>query len=132
MRISPLTDFFGTMEAPLGATIESNRCLILEITCPYEQSEEYLSQWKREKEAKYKAVKREKNQVGCETVEVMALVLGSLGIIYKDTWQDIRKLKLASSAEAWRMTTTKGPVNIIKQHMKENDFNPKRKKNTKK
>ena len=61
--------------------IEGNKCLILEITCPYEQSEEYLSQWKREKEAKYEALKREKNQAGCETVDVMTLVIGSLGTI---------------------------------------------------
>lgn len=103
--------------------IDGDKCFIIEITIPYEGSQEYLQQRRQEKIAKYEPlIKEELQQVQCTEGEVIPLVIGALGTITEESNQDLKRLKLTKQRDALQMTVSTGSVNILNNHFRRQDF----------
>ena len=96
-------------------------CVIIELTCPYESSIEYLDQRAQDKVTKYQPLLQDLQQVDCQSGEIISLVIGSLGTITR-TNAELRKLKLSKHKELLQMTVIKGNVNILNHHLRRDDF----------
>ena len=93
---------------------------IIEVTCPYEVSREYLQYREEEKINKHikGLIQNELNQVECNSGEVLSTVNGSLGTMLERTNKSLKKLKLTKHREAFQMTAIKGSVNILNSHLR--------------
>ena len=98
------------------------RCYIIEVTCPYETSLNYLQQRAHNRAEKYKPLLKNLAQVNCNSREAISLVLGSLGTIDSNTNESLKKLKLIKHKTALQMSVMKGSVNIIHNHLRRDDF----------
>ena len=102
--------------------VKDGHCQIIEITCPYEVSREYLQSQGEEKNNKYKGlIQNELNQVECNSGEVLSIVIGSLGTMLERTNKSLKRLTLTKHRQAFQMTAIKGTVNILNSHMRRDD-----------
>ena len=102
--------------------VKDGHCHIMEITCPYEVSREYLQSQEEEKINKYKGlIQNELNQVECNSGEVLSIVIGSLGTMLERTNESLKRLTLTKHRQAFQMTAIKGTVNILNSHMRRDD-----------
>ena len=80
---------------------KESHCVIIEVTCPYESSKEYLHQRKLEKEKEYRSlIPEELWQVKCNTGEVIGIVIGTMGTILEDSHRAIERLGLVNQCSA--------------------------------
>ena len=70
--------------------IDKGHCYIIELTCPYETSIEYLDQRAQDKVVKCKPLLKDVRQVDCHSCEIISLVIGSLGTILNWTNTELR------------------------------------------
>ena len=101
---------------------DEGHCYIIEITCPYETSLNYLQQRAHYKLEKYKPPLKDLAQVNCNSREVISFVFGSLGTIDSNMNKSFKKLKVMKHKTALQMIVMKGSVNIIHKHLGRNDF----------
>ena len=111
--------------------INERHCVIIELTCPYESSIEYLDQRAQDKVTKYQPLVQDLQQVDCQSGEIISLVIGLLGTITSWTNAELRKSKLSKHREALQMTVIKGSVNILNHHLRRDDFQRHKKGNIK-
>ena len=103
--------------------VNGNECTIIEVTIPYETSNEYIHQRRDQKIEMYKKlIKDELTQVECISGQIIPFVIGALGTITTHTNQDLKKLKLSSIKDALQMTVATGSINILNSHFRRNDF----------
>ena len=103
--------------------VNGDRVSIIEVTLPYETSEEYLEKQRSEKKTKYKQlVEEELHHAQCTEGEVIPIVTGELGTMTKNTIADLKRLNLTKQKDALQMTTATGSVNIINNHLRRHDF----------
>ena len=115
---------FGTeLMRPGFKMVNGDRVSIIEVTLPYETSEEYLEKQRSEKKTKYKQlVEEELHHAQCTEGEVIPIVTGELGTMTKNTIADLKSLNLTKQKDALQMTTATGSVNIINNHLRRHDF----------
>ena len=90
---------------------ENGHCILIEVTCPYETSTEYLRQRKTEKEQKYRyLIKDELWQVGASTGEVIAIIIGAMGTILEDSHKSLKKIEIVEQCNALQMTAMNSSV----------------------
>ena len=105
--------------------VDGDKCYIIEITIPYENSEQYLQQRRTEKIDKYKQlINEELRQVKCTEGEMIPIVIGALGTITEECNQDLKRLKLTKHRDALQMTVATGSVNVLNNHFRRHDFDP--------
>ena len=110
------------LQRPDITMVEGDRATIIEVTLPYETSEEYLER-RSEKIQKYqRLVEEELQQVQCTEGEVIPIVLRALGTMTRNTLDDLKKLKLQQQRDALQMTIATGGMNILNNHFRRNDF----------
>ena len=98
-------------------------CTIIEVTCPYETSQEYLMQRRIEKERKYHSLIRDELwQVKCNSGEVIAITIGAMGTILEDSYKAIKKLGLANHCNALQMISMNSSVILLNNHFNTGDF----------
>ena len=102
---------------------KDGHCQIMQATCPYEVSREYLQSRGEEKINKYKGlIQNELNQVECSSGEVLSIVIDTLGAMLERTNESLKKLKLTKHCAAFQMTAIKGSVSILNSHLRRDDF----------
>ena len=100
------------------AMVNREKVSKVEVTLPYETSEEYLEKRRSEKKAKYKRlVEEELQQTQCTEGEIIPIVIGALGTMTKQTLADLKHLKLTKQKDALQMTIATGSINIISNHL---------------
>ena len=105
--------------------VDGDNCTIIEVTIPYETSEEYINQRKRQKVEKYEQLIKMQDglrQVDCTSGQVIPVVIGALGTITAAINQDLKTLKLSCIKDALQMMISTGSVNILNSHFRRNDF----------
>ena len=99
------------------AMVNGEKVSIVEVTLPYEISEEYLEKLRSEKKAKYqRLVEEELHQTQCTEGEM------TNGTMTKQTLADLKHLKLTKQKDALQMTIATGSINIINNHLRRQDF----------
>ena len=85
--------------------VDGDNCTIIDVTIPYERSEEYINQRRRQKVEKYEQLIKTQDglrQVDCTSGQVIPVVIGVLGTITAATNQDLKPLKLSSIKDAFK------------------------------
>lgn len=96
---------------------DEKHCVVVELTCPYEISKEYLKQRKEDKVKKYKSlVTDELWQVSCETGEIIGITIGAMGKIMEDSHKSLKRLGLIAHCSALQMTAMNSSVIILNAH----------------
>ena len=105
------------------AMVNREKVSIVEVTLPYETSEEYLEKRRSEKKAKYKRlVEEELQQTQFTEGEIIPIVIGALGTMTIQTLADLKHLKLTKQKDAFQTTIATGSINIINNHLRRQDF----------
>ena len=94
--------------------VKGDEVRIIEITLPYEKSNKYLVQRRKEQSKKYQQRLQddELQQVQCTKGEVIPIIIGTLGTITE-----------ATNKDALQMTITARTLNILNNHFRRNGFN---------
>lgn len=94
--------------------VKGDEVRIIEITLPYEKSNKYLAQRRKEQSKKYQQLLQddELQQVQCTKGEVIPIIIGTLGTITE-----------ATNKDALQMTITARTLNILNNHFRRNGFN---------
>ena len=86
--------------------VKDGHCTIIEMTCPYEASMDYLQQREEENVSKCIAlIQGELHQVECHTGEVISLVIGRMGTILEKTNGNLKRVRLTKQRGTFQMTT---------------------------
>jgi len=99
--------------------------LIIDITCPYEKSEEALDKSATDKVEKY-TIRPERFGLDLEKVTVHAVVIGSCGTITKNGYNRLRKLGVARMARKYSCIAMVGSAKIIQGHCTNDDLSRNR------
>ena len=105
--------------------VDGDNCTIIKVTIPYEMSEKYTNQRRRQKVEKYEQLIKIQDglrQVDCTSGQVIPVVIGALGTTTAANNQDLKTLKLSSIEDALQMTISTDSVNILNSHFRRNDF----------
>lgn len=104
--------------------IEGSHATIIEVTIPYETSEEYLEQRRLEKQIKYERLTTREalRQAECTDATIVPIVIGSLGTMTEDSNRYLRQLKLSTQRDALQVSVAQGTVNILNHHFRRQDF----------
>ena len=104
--------------------IEGSHATIIEVTIPYETSEEYLEQRRLEKQIKYERLTTREalRQAECTDATIVPIVIGSLGTMTEDCNRYHRQLKLSTQRDALQVSVAQGTVNILNHHFRRQDF----------
>ena len=111
-----------TLLRPDITMIDGEKAFIIELTVPYETSEDYLKSRINDKKAKYQPLLEELDQVNCTSAEILPTVIGSLGTITKECKQALKRLNIRGQLDALQMTTSTGSINVLNNHFRRNDF----------
>ena len=97
---------------------------IIEVTIPYETSNQYLEQRRQDRINKYEKILLEDGllQVQCNKGRIVPIVIGALGTIIDSTNKDLHHVKLQKQRDALQMIVVTGSVSIIKNHLRREDF----------
>ena len=105
--------------------VDGDECTIIEVTIPYETSEEYIHQQRLQKVEKYEQLIKTPDglrQVDCKSGQIIPIMIGALRTITAATNQDLKMLKLSAIKDALQMTISTRSVNILNSHFRRNDF----------
>ena len=112
---------------PDATIVDGTSCKILEVTVPYETSLGYLDQRAKEKKDKYQVLKNSCGAGIYTSVEILSVVVGSLGTMTKECIMTLKSLGIAHWAHRIQCSATVGTVRIIRNQLSSNDFDIKKK-----
>ena len=100
--------------------------VIIEVTCIYETSKEYLIQRKLEKEKKYRSlIPKELWQVKYKPGEGIRIAIRTMGTTMDGSHKALRRLGLINHCDDLQMITMNSSVILLNKHFSTGDFNKK-------
>ena len=105
---------------------DDNIITVVDMTCPYEKSEDYLHSREDDKVTKYEPLKRDKQwtreievlfDTVFERIEIVRVAIGAIGTITSRTLRKLNELKLGKIAKSLQMIASNCSAQIIRGHL---------------